>query len=82
VENFNSTQTPDPRPGNYYVTARKGEFYVLLRGPFPAHADALAAVRETMLKACDLDPRGHWYEYGTARMNEYQPDIGKLNSYF
>lgn len=68
--NWNDTQAPDARPGFYYVTVRKGaDQYRLLRGPFVNdHAAALAAVREAKDRACDLDPRGHWYSYGTARL--------------
>jgi hypothetical protein len=86
--NFNAGQAPDPRPGSYYVTARtrrdEGLFSVLLRGPFEAHSDALAAVRETMLKACDLDAKGRWYEYGTCRMPGAFGTTGDgiLNKYF
>jgi hypothetical protein len=74
---------PDPRPGNYYVSVCRGDQYVLLRGPFASHAAALGAVQETMRKACDLDPRGHWYAYGTARLHDGEaPKPGKLNSHF
>lgn len=77
--------TPDTRPGNYYVSVRRdsGEpRYVLLAGPWPTHAEALAMVDRVTAIACELDPRAHWYAFGTARL----PDddsvpirAGKLN---
>lgn len=64
-------QQPDPRPGFYYVTVRKdmeGPQYQTLRGPFVNdHGAALAAVDESMRRAIEYDPRGHWYAYGTCR---------------
>lgn len=66
-------ETPDTREGLYYVTVRRddGEFR-LLRGPFlNDHAGALAAVDEARRRACELDPKAHWYSYGTARSLEY-----------
>lgn len=57
----------------------------LLCGPFPTHAAALCMVDMVREKACELDPRGHWYAFGTARL----PDddsvpirAGSLNRYF
>ena len=82
--NWNDNQQPDTQPGPYYVTARKGDRYALMRGPYDNHADALAAVRETMLKACDLDPQAHWLEWGTARrpIDLGRRDPGRMNQYF
>jgi hypothetical protein len=63
------SQEPDTKPGYYYVTVRRrdGEFRPL-RGPFVNdHASALAAVDDARMKACNLDPRAHWYAFGTAR---------------
>ena len=65
---------PDPRPGHYYVsvidpeTGRRG----LLAGPWSTHAESLAKVDDVRRIACDLDPRAHWYAFGTAR---YAPDL-------
>ena len=67
----------DPRPGHYYVSVRRcnnnagiGAEHRLLRGPFVNdHGAALAAVAEARRRACELDPRGEWDAYGTARRN-------------
>jgi hypothetical protein len=69
-------QQPDSKPGFYYVSVVKGhDNFRLLRGPFVNdHAGALAAVDAARRKACDLDPRGHWYAYGTCRTDE---DMGR-----
>lgn len=62
--------------GGYYVSVRKSDGnYRLLLGPFAEHADALDAVQNTRRVACDLDPRGCWYEYGTCRL---QDDVSPL----
>jgi len=84
MENWNAGQAPDTKPGPYYVTAQKagGTAYWLMRGPFTGHAEALGVVRETMNKACELDARAHWMEWGTARMKDGSTEAGKLNSYF
>lgn len=37
------------------------------------YAAALVAVPDAMRQACELDPRGHWYAYGTARS---ETDLG------
>lgn len=60
-------QEPDPRPGFYYVSANDGARSVLVRGPFLTHVEALDAVRSTRDRAGDLDPRAHFYAWGTAR---------------
>lgn len=61
-------QQPDPRDGLYYVTVRRddGEWRIL-RGPFLTHVAALAALPWARRRACELDPKAHWYSYGTAR---------------
>ena len=78
-------EVPDERPGAYYVSAKDGERFVLLAGPWPTHPEALAAVTAVRAKALELDPRGHWYFYGTARLpdDDYVPiRTGKLNKFF
>lgn len=65
-------QQPDTKPGFYYVSVvRDRGDYRLLRGPFENdHAGALAAVREATNKAIELDPKAHWYSFGTCRLDE------------
>lgn len=72
------TQVPDTKPGNYYVTAISGEKVAWLLGPFVNdHGAALGMVDAARAKACDIDPRAHWYSFGTARAEHDFP--GKLN---
>jgi hypothetical protein len=72
------SQEPDPRPGNYYVTAIDGDRWVPLLGPFVNdHRGALDAVEVVRNKACSLDPRAWWYAFGTARWEKSDP--GRLN---
>jgi hypothetical protein len=51
-------QTPDPEPGNYYVSvpddSRQPRLGLLL-GPFTRHAEALANVGSARIKACECD---------------------------
>lgn len=76
-------QTPDTKPGNYYVTVvREGGDYRPLLGPFPNdHASALALVDAAKDKAIEIDDRAFWYAYGTARIDDYDRP-GLLNEYF
>lgn len=78
-------QQPDSRAGAYYVSVQDNGRTALLCGPWPTHQQALDMVGAVTLKACELDPRGHWYAYGTARL----PDddsvpirTGSLNKHF
>jgi hypothetical protein len=58
-------QTPDTRPGFYYVSVMRdgsrGRQYVRLRGPYPTHTEALDAVPMARHEAIDRDPRGTPY---------------------
>jgi hypothetical protein len=83
AEFWNAEQAPDPRPGKYYVSATNGERYWIMRGPYDSHSAALADVRETMLKAIDLDPKAFWMKWGTCRWkNEHSATPGRMNGYF
>lgn len=61
---------PDGRPGRYYVSVRDGSRWALLYGPFGRHADALAAVDAARAVALAVDPRAHFFSFGTARAAE------------
>lgn len=79
-------QEPDTKPGLYYVSAMNetGKKWVPLLGPFrDDHGAALAKVDGVRTLACDLDPRGTWWSYGTVRI-DYQdsPPQGRLNGHF
>lgn len=58
----------DEQPGAYYVSVQDQGRTALLAGPWPTHREALDMVATVRTKACELDPRGHWYAYGTARL--------------
>ena len=78
-----TTQDPDTKAGNYYVTATDAGRVAFLAGPYrDDHAAALAMVDTVQLIAERLDPAAFWYGFGTVRVD---PDIydkpGKLNEY-
>lgn len=78
-------QTPDTKPGAYYVSVIDGNRRALLLGPFKDdHAAALAKVDSVRKKAEELDPRAVWYAFGTCRINDDHAaaPLGKLNAYF
>jgi hypothetical protein len=54
--------------GFFYASIRRegGDFRLML-GPFPTHAEALAAVDLARELAERSDARAHWYAYGTCR---------------
>jgi hypothetical protein len=74
------TQAPDPQPGHYYVSVIDGGRRGLIAGPWPTHAEALAAVDTVRAIACDVEPRAHFYAFGTARYDKsLTPVAGALN---
>ena len=75
-------QTPDPEPGNYYVSVLDGKRLGLLLGPFTQHVDALANVDRARVKACECDPGAHWYAFGTVRTKDGYNKPGVLNAFF
>lgn len=73
-------QTPDTRPGHYYVTCIKDGKYWPMAGPFnDDHAAALAAVHPVREAAYGVDPRTHWLEWGTSRLPHDFTRPGPLN---
>lgn len=79
-------QTPDNQPGNYYVSTRDGGRFALLLGPFRNdHQAALDMVDAVKEKYQEIDSKGVFYSFGTARrpLNDTVPDQkGLLNVYF
>lgn len=74
------TQTPDTKPGNYYVTAINGKSTAWLAGPFrDGHRAALNMVAAAKKIAQEVDPRAFWYAYGTARTDYSYDRAGVLN---
>jgi hypothetical protein len=77
-----SPETPDPRPGNYYVSALDGPAHHLLLGPFSRHADALDRVEPVRHYVTEHGgPRAHFMAYGTVRMADSVTTPGTANQY-
>ena len=74
----------DLQPGYYYVSVIDGPRWSFLLGPFPNnHAAALRMVNKVKKKAAEVDPRAHFYAFGTARLPlECSPRKGVLNDLF
>ena len=80
------TQTADSRPGEYYVTVIDGDRWNRLLGPFTNnHQAALDMVDAVRKKACEIDPKAHFYAFGTARIpsdDSVPIRAGLLNRFF
>ena len=74
-------QTPDSKPGNYYVTVRRDDGEArALAGPFrDDHKAALDMVRAASKMAGEIDPRAAFYSFGTARTAYNYDKPGILN---
>lgn len=53
----------------YYVSAIDGARKALICGPYPTHDAALADVTRVKRAAYDVDPRAHWWAWGTASVD-------------
>lgn len=63
-------------PGaHYYATAVDGPRVALLSGPYPTHAEALAALPEAREKALRVDPKSHFYSFGTVATDVDRPGV-------
>lgn len=73
-------QTPDTKPGPYYVTAILDSSSTVypMAGPYAAHADALADVERIRRVAESVDRRAIWAAFGTCRLPTFAKP-GKLN---
>ena len=71
----------DLRPGRYYVSMVDGNRSALLLGPYATHQEALDDVLRGNDMACKIDPRAHWYGFGTCRLDDDYPTTpqGRLN---
>lgn len=84
IHTFTDRAGPDDAPGDYYVSCVDGGRFAFLAGPFrDDHKAALDMVPKAREVACDLDPRAHFYGFGTCRR---EPDptrpltVGILNA--
>ena len=68
-------------PGaNYYVSMVDGARTALLAGPFKSHPQALALVAAVRELAYQIDPKSHWYAFGTLAMSRDYNKPGLLNN--
>lgn len=69
-------QTPDTKPGPYYVSAINdgGGRWWPISGPYQNHADALQQVEAARIICERLDSRALWMAFGTVRV---APDFNK-----
>ena len=69
-------ESPDTRPGPYYVSVVDGARVSLLLGPYELHADALDNVERARKHACKVSERAWFYAFGTVRSDgERRPGI-------
>ena len=74
-------QKPDPRPGAFYVSARRPGSYTLLAGPWPTHAEALRQVDPVWAFARRVDPVGEMRPaFGTCRVEVAKPPTSTLGA--
>lgn len=73
-------QTPDTRPGPYYVSAIMDGTPYLMAGPYDLHEQALADVERARGIACEVDRRSVWAAFGTCRVPG-QSKPGALNTH-
>lgn len=77
-----STQEPDPRPGNYYVSVKDGARVSFLAGPYPRHQQALDLVEAVRAKANDINSWAAFYSFGTLRTKDDYSTPGLFNQKF
>ena len=75
-----STQTPDTRPGPYYVSAVDAGRLYLMAGPYADHATALQDVDRALAIAHEHDARAWFMTWGTVRVDGCDK-IGRLNQH-
>lgn len=71
--------TPEPAPGNYYVSVVDAGRVGLLLGPFVQHAEALARVDDCRRHAERIDLWSHFYAFGTVRLGSEFVKPGLFN---
>jgi hypothetical protein len=67
---FPCRKCPDPRPGNYYISAVLDDRFALVSGPYRTHQEALNLVGRAEAIASESDPRAVWASFGTVRMKD------------
>lgn len=76
-----SKQTPDTRPGHYYVSATVGgTHWLAMVGPLATHQEALDLVDDVRKYANEVDYRSAWFIFGTCRVDLSEvPPTGKIS---
>lgn len=72
----------EPGTKVFYVSVVDGPKYNVLLGPFPTHPAALAYVNPVKEIALRLDPKSHFYGFGTVGIDTGYSGPGLLNKYF
>jgi hypothetical protein len=72
------TQTPDTRPGPYFVSAIDGTKKYIMAGPYAQHTAALADVERVRDIADKADGRSCFMFWGTCRI-EGSTQVGNMN---
>lgn len=63
---------------HYYVSSIDGQSKALVSGPYQTHQGALDDVERIKAKVYGLDPRSHFYAWGTAGVEGNDPPLGVL----
>lgn len=61
----------NPEHTAFYVSAIDGKRIARIAGPYGSHEEAQNAVQEVRLRAELLDPRAHWWAWGTCSLPEH-----------
>lgn len=72
-------QTPDNRPGPYFVSCLDAGRVFLMAGPYERHAQALADVDAAHKIAAEVDGRSWFMFWGTVRVEDSKK-VGRLNA--
>lgn len=63
----------------FYVSVIDGNRTGVLAGPFPTHGLALDLVDRARDLAVEIDPKAHFYSFGTCRVRHEHKPAGLLN---
>lgn len=79
-----SAYLPETNPDHtaFYVSAIDGARAALIAGPYSTHQIALDAVRGVKARAEEIEPRAHWWAWGTCSLPEHpetlKPPLGVI----
>lgn len=81
---INTLDVPEPvidSTRHFYVSVIDNDRYGLLLGPFDLHSQALSLVSVVRDRVQQLDPRAHWYAFGTCSLPKEIDRQGTLNDH-